>query len=103
MSAIEVFRKYLKGSMAGISTRQKINKLNYMEQQVRGVLQGLLSCFAGDDSLYDKDDHTIYTLMKKDLFGEMLINNTDSVRKEGASKLNALLEDIERMMAELAA
>lgn len=103
MFAIELFRKYVKNSTVGISNSQKLNKLNYMGQQVREILLGLEHGFAGDDSLYDKDDHTIYTLMKKDLFADMLTGNTESVRCTGETMLNSVLTEIEGMMVGLVA
>lgn len=101
MFAIELFRKYLKNSTVGISNSQKMDRLTYMGQQVREILQGLTHGFAGDDSIYDKNDHTIYTLIKKDLFAD-ITDNKDSLRM-GESMLKSVLIEIENMMLGLVA
>ena len=103
MFAIELFKKYVARSTFGMSNSQKLSKLNYMREQVKGILYGLECGFAGDDSIYDKNDNTIYTLIKKDLFAEMLTENTERARDTGATMLNETLAEIERMMVSLAA
>ena len=103
MFAIEILTKYVAKSTLGISNSQKLSKLNYMSEQVKGILYGLERGFAGDDSIYDKNDNTIYTLIKKDLFADMLTENAESVRHTGETMLNAVLTEIESMMLSLVA
>ena len=103
MFAIELFRRYVKNSTVGISNSKKFSKLNYMAQKVKEILQGLSHGFVGDDSLYDKEDSSIYTLIKKDLLVDMLTEDAQKVCDVAEKALNSILTEIENMMLALVA
>lgn len=73
--SIELYRKYLYNSTTALSRSSKLKKLDFESTKMKEILKGIPSLFDGDESLLDKKDRTIYTLIKRDIAAS--IGSTD--------------------------
>ena len=73
--SIELYRKYLQNSTTALSRSSKLKKLDFESTKMKEILKGIPSLFDGDESLLDKKDRTIYTLIKRDIAAS--IGSTD--------------------------
>ena len=73
--SIELYRKYLQNSTTALSRSSKLKKLDFESTKMKEILKGIPALFDGDESLLDKKDRTIYTLIKRDILAS--IGSTD--------------------------
>lgn len=98
MIALELYRKYLQNSSLGLCKADKVKKLNYEWERLHEIKAGLAQLFQDDKSITDKKDHTIYTLIKKDILSSVLASaNSAETVNTYQFFINSVINEIQEM------
>lgn len=103
MIAIELYRKYLTNSSQGLIGEQRRKKLAFEKDKLTNILMGLDVLFSQDSSITDKKDHTIYTVIKRDILADAANGNPESVIFTTRFLLEGIINEIEKMREKVAA
>lgn len=103
MIAIELYRKYLINSSQGLVGEQRSKKLTFEKDRLSNILMGLDGLFNQDSSITDKKDHTIYTLIKRDIIADAVNGNPESVIFTTRFLIESIINEIENMREKVAA
>ena len=97
--SIELYRKYLANSTTIMTRTNKIEKLNYELLQMKDILNGIPMLFSGDKSLMDKQDRTIYTLIKRNIISSIVNSpaGADNQVYLCSCSISDVINDIEAM------
>ncbi len=103
MIAIELYRKYLINSSQGLIGEQRNKKLSFEKDKLTNILMGLDILFSQDTTITDKKDHTIYTVIKRDIISDAAKGNPESVIFTTRFLLEGIINEIEKMQEKSAA
>ena len=103
MFAMELYRKYLYSSISYISNSDKAKKLNSEKNKMTDILNGLNDLFYHDPALTNKDDCSIYTLIKKEILTDVLKGNSDAVVLSCRFFLQEIINEIDALQVQMAA
>ncbi len=102
MKSIELYKMYLKNSTVGVNLNNKIKKLQYEATQIKEIVNEVERLWE-DKSLFDKKDHSIYTLIKREIYVSSCNGSQDGVIQLARFLLDELVAQIEGDMQKLAA
>lgn len=98
MIALELYRKYLQNSSLGLCKADKVKKLNYEWERLHEIKADLPQLFQDDKSITDKKDHTIYTIIKKDILSSVLASaNSAETVNTYQFFINSVINEIQEM------
>ena len=103
MFAIDLYEKYVANSTNGLKGEQLTQKLNYEKEKVNDILSNIDDLFYNDKALFDKKDHTIYTMIKREIVTQaQMIDINESIHM-GRFKLQGILYRLNELMERIAA
>lgn len=102
MFALQLYEKYLENSIEFANKIEKERKLTSERKALEGIIAGMDTLFQGDSSLLDKEDHSIYTFIKREILNDALHGNVDAIVHTSRFFLNRIVNQIDAMRAAIA-
>lgn len=97
MFSISLYEQYLTNSANCLSGKERTKKLNYEKERINELLSGLSTLYRDDKAIFDKKDHTIYTLIKRDIIRTAVEGGTDGAICLSQFLLRGLLSTIDSL------
>lgn len=103
MFAIELYRVYVENSIKNATTDEKRRRLNFEIGKTRSIIEGIDNLFEGDQSIFDKKDTSIYTLIKQEIVSNLLKGNPLPHLESSKFLLNGILNEMQQILSEIKA
>ncbi len=91
MMAINLYLTYLGNSVLGMSKSDKLIKLEYERKKIIEIINELDSLFENDTRITDRQNHSIYIIIKRDIISEVF---THGDMEAGICSCKMLLMDV---------
>lgn len=103
MFAIELYRVYVENSIKNATSDERKRRLNYEIGKTKSILEGIDNLFEGDQSIFDKKDTSIYTLIKQEIVSNLLKGDPVPHLESSKFLLNGILNEMQQKLSEIKA